>query len=125
MGYRDAEAILHSFYRQVETGLEIGTTVPNPRPPLFVRAWRTGGSAINRVLDAPILTTQVWGDETADTVELLDLANRLRDALYGRLTLIPPARHVEEVVGLYFDPDPDTGDPRYSFAARLRLRAQL
>jgi hypothetical protein len=123
--FRDAVALIIPFYRQVVPELHVGSRVPSPRPPVFVRVWRTGGAASSRILDHPILTTQVWGTEDTDEDELPDIANRLRTALYGRSSLIPPVRGVEEVSGVYEDPDPVSGAPRVTFSSQLNIRATM
>jgi hypothetical protein len=130
--FQDAEALVVGYY----SGLiaeRVGTRVPNNtqtwpttgRPRLFVRAWRTGGAAVSRALDAPIITTQVWGTEAGDADDASDLASRLRDFMYGANGKLGPVRRVEEVSGLYWDPDPDSGAPRYTFSSRLYVRARF
>lgn len=126
MTYQNATEVTLAALRKAVPELKVVSVVPNPRPRIFVRSWRTGGSAINRVLDAPIITTQVWGTDAADEAELEPIANRLRDAVYGNVGgLIRSSRRVEEVTGLYFDPDPASSAPRYTFAWRPYLRAKF
>jgi hypothetical protein len=84
-----------------------------------------GGAAVSRVLDAPIIQTQVWGTDAADEDDAHDLANRLRDFLYGANGTMKPVRRVEEVAGVYWDPDPETGAPRFTFTSRLYIRARF
>lgn len=122
MAFQDAEQIVIRFWGLV-TATPAGRSVPGERPRLFIRSWRTGGVAVNRVLDAPIITTQVWGTDPEDIGAVVDLSLQLRDALYGRSSLMPPVRRIEEVTGLYDDVDPDSDSPRYTFASRLFIRA--
>lgn len=124
--FQDAEVLVVDFFRLVVgPDVRVGTFVPNPRPAWFVRSWRTGGAAENRALDVPLITTEVWGSENEATPDISQEASRLRDALFGRSSLIPPARRIEEVTGLHWDPDPVSGAPRYSFTSRLWLRAKF
>jgi hypothetical protein len=96
-------------------GVHVGTKVPDPRPASFVRLWVTGGSADQRILDRPTVTVQAWG---GDTVEAAELARKCRDVFLTRFG----ARN--EMTRPYFDPDPGTNTPRYSFTFRTRSRAQ-
>lgn len=119
MSLPDVEAIVVQFLRGV-TGVKVGTMVPNPRPTSFVRAWRSGGAAVNRVLDSANITVSAWAKTTG---EASTLARECRTALLGAYTGMTLVRGVEEVGGLYFDPDPETGSPRYTFTVRLMVRA--
>lgn len=107
----DAEAVEGAFYRTV-VSVPVSTKVPNPRPMEFVRAWRTGGVGGNRILDRPMITVTVTAKSST---RALELANLCRDASL--------ARGAEEITGLYFDPDPDTGDPRYTYTHQRTVRA--
>lgn len=115
----DAEGIVVPFL-SVRLGGNVGTKVPNPRPPQFVRVWRSGGAAANDVLDVPHITVTAWGASTTDASAL---AERARDALFNDYAAMPLVRRVEEVGGLYYDPDPATGADRYTFTVSLRIRA--
>lgn len=132
MVFRDAEALVVEFYDGLISE-RVGTRVPKNlttwpitgRPKLFVQVRRLGGAASSRVLDVPNIGTTVWGTEDEDADDCSDLANRLRDFMYGANGGSPPVRRVEEVTGLYWDPDPISGAPRYSFATRLYIRAAI
>lgn len=119
MSLPDVESMAVTFLRD-KTGGKVGTLVPNPRPVEFVRVWRSGGSAVNRVLDAAHLTVTAWA---ASTTAASDLARACRDAFLADYTSMPLVRGVEEVGGPYYSPDPDTGSPRYTFTVRLMVRA--
>lgn len=115
----DAEAMVITFL-QGKLGVPVTTRVPNPRPKAFVRAWRSGGAAQNPVLDIPHITVTAWAE---DSVAASDLASRARHALFNDHIEMPLVRRVEEVGGKHFDPDLDTGTPRYTFTVSLRVRA--
>lgn len=118
MGYRDAEEAVAAFFRPLmPVGARSVTAVPNPLPDLLAVSRRTGGAAVNRKLDAPIITVTAWALERDAAA---DLAGLLRDYLYGSW-----GRRLEEVAGLYFDPDPATERPRYTFSAQLWLPARF
>jgi hypothetical protein len=117
----DVEQLCVDFAKTIIPGRPIGTAVPRPRPARYVRIVRTGGPAENRVLDRPLITVTCAGEATGDAS---DDAAALRGAFLSRSTTMPLVRGVEEVTGPYFDPDPDTGDPRYTFIMRLAVRAR-
>ncbi|WP_336642054.1 hypothetical protein [Microbacterium sp. USHLN272] len=116
----DAETLAVKFLKPRQPESPVATKVPNPRPSRFTRAWRTGGAASSRVLDQPIITVTCTA---ADSVTASDDAKRARHAFLNDYTAMPLVRGVEEVTGLYYDPDPDTNEDRYTFAVRLRIRA--
>lgn len=117
--FRDVEAMVGAFLRARLTP-PVSTKVPNPRPKRFVRAWRTGGAASNRALEvAQVTITCTAGDSVTASQDALDA----RHVLHHEYTAMPLVRGVEDVSGPYFDPDPDTGEDRYTLTVRLRVRA--
>lgn len=119
MSLPDVEAMAVAFLR-AEVGGHVGTRVPNPRPGRFVQVVRTGGAAVNRVLDAANVTVTAWGETTTDASEL---ATECRTALLERYTGMTLVRGATETGGLYSNPDPASGVPRYTFTVRLMVRA--
>lgn len=115
----DVEAMVIAFLRDRVT-VPVSTRIPNPRPTSFVRAWRNGGSATNRVLEAPQITIDAYG---LSTVDASDLANACRHALLHEYTSMPLVRGVTESVGPYSVPDTGAGVERYRFSMILRVRA--
>lgn len=120
MSFRDVETMVRTFLLPEVTPVAVGSTVPANRPAKFVRAWVTGGSAINRVLERVQITITCYAP---DGVTAADLATKCRDAFHNRYTTMPLVRGVEEVSRPYFDPDPGTGLPRYTFTILLMVRA--
>ncbi|MFF2054115.1 hypothetical protein ACFVU2_21090 [Leifsonia sp. NPDC058194] len=115
----DVEAMVVAFL-DARVTQPVSTRIPNPRPATFVRAWRTGGSAVNRVLEQAQITVQGWA---SDDVSAGDLTRQCRGSLFNDYTAMPLVKRVEEVAGLYYDPDPETGISRYSFTVSLMVRA--
>lgn len=115
----DAEAMAVDFLNSISTDSPASTKVPNPRPARFTRAWRTGGAALNRLVDEPIITVTC---EAGDSVTASSDATAARNAFLNGAVAMPLVRRVE-VMNLYYDPDPDTNEDRYTFAVRLRVRA--
>jgi hypothetical protein len=120
MTFLDIEAMVRTFLVPVAAPRRVVTKVPAARPEEFVRAWRTGGAAANRILDRPIVTVQGWA---GDSITALQLTSSCRDAFLNDARLMPLVRRVEEVTGLYYDPDPESGVDRYSFSVQLSVRA--
>lgn len=119
MRFVDVEAVVADFFR-AESQVDIFTKLPKQRPAEFVQVTRTGGAAVNRVLDRPIVTVTGWAADKGRAAELLGV---FRDLLQHRSSEIPLVRGVEEATGPYYDPDPESGVPRYSVSFRMRVRA--
>lgn len=115
----DVEELVGGFLRPRVTP-PVASKVPSPRPARFVRAWRTGGDAENRVVDKPIVTVSCTA---ADSVTAAADAGDARSAFLNEYTAMPLVRRVE-VFGLYYDPDPDTNEDRYSFSVQLTVRGR-
>jgi hypothetical protein len=102
-------------------GASVHIKVPKERPATFLRVWRTGGAATNRVLDLPLITVESWS-ATSDKIAA-DNANVARQLLLNASAVMPLVRGVEEVTGPFYDPDPVSGVTRYTFTVRMRVRA--
>lgn len=120
LSFPDVEAMVRQFLEMKVAPVKVHTKVPSTRSATFVRAWRTGGAATNRVLDQPLVTVQAWAP---DSVAASKLAGDCREAILNEYTQMPLVRRVEEVTGPYFDPDPSTGIDRYSLTFQLSVRA--
>lgn len=118
--FSDAESMIGAFLRG-KLVPPVSTKIPNPRPVRFIRAWRTGGVALNRVLEQAQITVTCTA---ASSVQASDDARAARSALLNDYTSMPLVRGVEEVSGPYFDPDPDTNEDRYSFTVRVTIRGR-
>lgn len=120
MKFPDVEAMGRSFLLPVASPSKVVTQVPSTRPARFVRLFRTGGAATNRILERAQLTVQGWD---TDSVGAFELTAACREAFLNRYSLMPLVRGVSEVGGLHFDPDPGSGVPRYTFTVELMVRA--
>ncbi|MDF2578438.1 MAG: hypothetical protein K0S49_17 [Microbacterium sp.] len=121
MSFVDAEAMVLAFLTDALDGVPVHTTVPDARPAKFVRMWRNGGAAVNRVVDRPQITVEAWSADSADAAEL---ANHCRDLLLGSSAAMPLVRGVTEITGPYSAPDEATETPRYRFTVALTVRAK-
>lgn len=124
MRFPDIEALARTYLRTgaYSGGAGVHIKVPSTRPETFLRVWRTGGASVNRVLDAPLVTVESWSAKSDKYA--VDNANAARELLLNASGVMPLVRGVEEVTGLYFDPDPVSGVTRYTFTVRMRVRAK-
>lgn len=119
MTFPDVEGMVIGFLTP-RVDARVSTKVPNPRPDTFIRVWRSGGAALNRIYDLAHVTVTAWGTSTVDAERRAAAA---RSALLSEASGMPLVRGTEEVGGLYYDPDPSTGKDRYTFTVMLRVRA--
>lgn len=119
--YRDAEALVAAFFRprleEIDADARTVTAVPNPRPPVLLVVRRTGGTAANRRLDQPIMTMTLWHQSRT---EAAGVAGELRSIFYSSW-----GRRMEEVSGLYYDPDPASEADRYSWSTQLWIPSRI
>lgn len=117
----DAELVAVTYLRGRFGSAPVSTKVPNPRPATFVRLWRSGGVPRNRLVDYAQLTVECWG---ADKPTAMALARQAQTLLLNAASVdgIALCRRVE-AGSLYYDPDPASGQERYTFTAYLVLRA--
>lgn len=116
MKFPDSEALVVQFLKPRLT-VKVATKVPKTRPDEFVRVWRTGGAAANRVLDQPMITIQAWGPNAFDLLRIC------REAFLNDASTIPLVRGVTEVTGPTYDPDPGSNSDRYSCTFQVQVRA--
>ncbi|WP_157509584.1 hypothetical protein [Leifsonia sp. Root4] len=109
-----------AFLKPVIAPVKVATKVPATRPASFVRVYRTGGAALNRVLDQPQITVDAWA---ANEVDAFELAAKCREALLNNASQMQLVRGATEVGGLHLNPDPGTNTPRYRFTVGLSVRA--
>lgn len=100
----------------------VGTRVPNPRPPRFVRVERIGGPRLDTITDRPRLDVHCWGDTEESAHDLAQLARALLLAIPGWRGAV--AYDVAEVGGPNTLPDPETSSPRVAFAVEVSLRGK-
>ncbi|KTR77999.1 hypothetical protein [Microbacterium oxydans] len=120
MEFVSVEQMVRLFLRTiVEPPVEI--LVPADRPAQFVRVFRTGGVARDRITDLAQITVQAWATDRYDAERL---ASACRMALLSGSSEMKLVRRVEETGGLHFNPDPKTNTPRYQFTVTLTVRAK-
>jgi len=119
MRFPDVDAMVRVFLLP-RVSVPVHISVPKDRPDSFIRAWRNGGAATNRVLDNATVTVEAWADSS---VKAAELAEDVRGLFHHEYTAMPLVRGVEEISGPYSIPDPESGTARYRFSVRLRVRA--
>ena len=120
MSLPDVEAMAVAFLKPLVAPVKVATKVANPRPTESVRVYRSGGAALNRILEEAQLTVEA---EAETAPRAFALASACREGFLHRSSLMPLVRGVNEVGGLYFSPDPATNIPRYRFTVGLMVRA--
>ncbi|MFD0078233.1 hypothetical protein ACFVIY_38030 [Streptomyces sp. NPDC127166] len=100
----------------------VGSRVPSPRPPRFVRIERIGGPANTIVTDRPRLDVHCWGSSEEDAHDLMQLCRALLGAARGSYGGTVLARPVTG--GPQFLPDAETGAARYAFTLDITMRGQ-
>lgn len=118
MKFVDTEQMVRVFLR-ARTADTIEVTVPEDRSQ-FTQVLRTGGTAVNRVLERAQFTIRGWGVHRTDAQKR---AARARHALMNEYALMPLVRGVNEVQGITRNPDPESGQERYEFTVELMIRA--
>ncbi|MEV8349059.1 hypothetical protein ACFVTT_15620 [Streptomyces niveus] len=100
----------------------VGSMVPTPRPPRFVRLERIGGSTHSVVTDRPRLDVHCWGADEADAHDLMQVCRAELGAARGRFGDTTFAR--PETSGPQWLPDKVSGQARYAFTYDVTLRGE-
>ncbi|AQW55295.1 hypothetical protein ACIQPP_05600 [Streptomyces violaceusniger] len=124
IGFPDGVAVVRAYLHGAlvarGAGLPVGTRVPDPRPPRFIRLERVGGARLDLVTDRPRIDVQCWGESEEAATDLATLARALLFAMPGWRGAV--AYDVAEVGGPNTLPDPESGQDRVAFAVEVSLR---
>jgi hypothetical protein len=104
--------------------VHVGTIVPSPRPPQFVRISRAGGVRRNIITEDARVVVEAWADSAPEATDLAELVRSILHALRGEVTDGVPVYRVDDAEGPADDPDPISDQPRYQFAVSLTVRGQ-
>lgn len=102
----------------------VGTRIPNPRPPEFVRILLAGGQMRNQVTAAPSVTVEGWADGEYEAIRLVQTCLATFQAVENTVL---GAVHIGtvDVIGLPVNlPDPDSAQARYTFTISVELSYQ-
>lgn len=127
IGMPDGVAVVRAYLAEALAArgdtVEVGTRVPNPRPPRFVRLERVGGTRVDLITDRPRIDVQCWGASEEDAADLATVVRALLLAIPGwRGSAV--AYDVVEVGGPNTQPDPASGHDRVLFAVEVSLRGK-
>ncbi|BDH04904.1 hypothetical protein [Streptomyces seoulensis] len=124
--FPDAVEVMCRYLRAAlaAAGLDVrvGTRVPDPRPALFVRVRRVGGSRIDRITDRPRYDIECWGPDEEQLADLVKVTRALVFAMPGWRGVA--AYDVADVGGPTPSPDPVSGQDRAAFAVEVSLRGR-
>ncbi|NGO68231.1 hypothetical protein [Streptomyces boncukensis] len=124
--FPDAAVLVGSYLRSgladIGQPVHVGTRVPNPRPPQFVRIERIGGMQRDLVTDRPRLDVHCWGASEEDAHDLMQLVRALLADIRGWRGAT--AYDVAEAGGPNLLPDKETSSPRYALAVEISLRGR-
>lgn len=120
---------LLNAYVESQTGIFVGTKVPDDRPKRFIRTVRTGGFRRDAITDVARVTFECWAPSSTEAERD---AQTVRDLLYGSAGTVLSNREarfkihrVEEVAAPADSPDPDTASPRYTLTSEVHLRGRM
>lgn len=111
-------ATLPTFGSAASTHREI----PDPRPALFIRVLRTGGTRYSLVSDGAQLTFEAWATTSAAAHDLAQLARGIVNAMPGTVIGGVAVYRVDELSGPGDLPDPVSNQQRYTWSAVVHLR---
>lgn len=96
--------------------------VPNPRPDVFVRIFRTGGPKATLVTDAAQLTIESWAPDADIAATNAELVRAHVNDLPGRVVNGTAFYLVEEMSGPAELPDPISASRRFTWTASVHVR---
>lgn len=102
--------------------VHVGTSVPNPRPAIFVRILATGGQRNNLVQDAPTVVYEAWAAKETDAVTVAQLTRALIVSLAGQTVGGVMVYRVNEFASPASLPDPLSSQTRYTGTVSILLR---
>jgi hypothetical protein len=102
----------------------VGTRVPSPRPPEFVRISRAGGTRRNLVTEDARIAVEAWAQAAEDAADLAEAVRSILHSIRGTVVDGVPIYRVDDAEGLADDPDALSDQPRYQFALSLTVRGR-
>lgn len=96
--------------------------VPNPRPSLFCRVFRSGGPKLGHVIDNPQITVECWGDDDVALAHFTTVVRALILGMRGQTVGSALCVRVDEFSGPADLPDPVSDQSRLTWSASLRFR---
>lgn len=123
----DAEAVLvadlnQQFAQLGWTDAAAGTTIADPRPAGRYARVRLSGGSSSYFTSGPMVVIECWADKKVTARDFGAITEGLVESLPDRLGI---CSGVTDVGSLGFQPDPDSGTPRYVFTKVLHLRKRV
>lgn len=106
----DAALIVSDYLNALELGVTSYLSVPPDRPDEFIVVEQTGGSRPDRVRSLPSVDVDCWAQTRARASEISDEVAAAALAMADTLPNVFRAT----VTTQYNNPDPDSGQPRYT-----------
>lgn len=106
----DATGMVVDYLNGADVGVKAYPAVPSRRPAEFLVVEQTGGSRPDRVRSLPSVDVDCWAQTRARASELSDEVAALALAMADELPNVFRAT----VTTQYNNPDPDSGQPRYT-----------
>jgi hypothetical protein len=130
--FPDAEGVAIAFYN-VELAASVkfaavraSTDIPNPRPTMFVRVMRTGGTRRDLITDTPQLVVEAWAAYSEDAQELAEFCrSRIHAASRAGVMGTTTVYELAEYSGPQSLPDPVTDQVRYTATYAIDMRGTV
>lgn len=119
--FPDAAAVVISRLKTALPTLAFHHDVPNERPLIFIRIFRTGGPRANLVVDSAQLTIESWAPDV-DTAMTNAQAVRARLNVLPELPASPSVCRIDEFSGPQELPDPLSASRRVTWTAAVLVR---
>lgn len=121
-----AELVVSQALRDA-TGVPVYVRIPTNTAGQFLQVTRVGGTAANLVTDSALIVVKAWGVNSTngplDAERLALLARAVLKASEGKTFPAGKVRYWRDSGGPAYQPDPETGRPRYQFTGELGLKA--
>jgi acetylornithine deacetylase/succinyl-diaminopimelate desuccinylase-like protein len=103
---------------------DVYSSIPNPRPAEFVVVERLGGPRQNIVADNAHIAVDCWAATDREAHDLAQMCRAFIHAMQGLAFEGGTVGRIDELSGPYRNPDPDSGQDRYSFQVTVAVRGQ-
>jgi len=120
--FPDAAALVINHLRTVAPTITFAHDVPNPRPDVFVRVWRTGGPKSTKVTDAAQLSIESWAPDVDVAIANASTVRGYLNDLPGRTLAGVPIYRVDELAGPGELPDPLSATRRVTWTVSVHVR---
>lgn len=121
--FADAAALVIDYLKSAMPTMTVAHDVPNPRPDVFVRVYRTGGPRATIVTDAAQVSIESWAPDADTAMTNAQTARGHINDLPGRVVDGITFYRVDEFSGPAELPDPVSTSRRVTWTASVHLRS--